>query len=81
MMDDIWHAIGIAPVGPNADVPGKYNNIPALPLCNVGHIRRQGNGCVLKIDIQIGHAPEIDVVIRAVNAICRRIFPNICIIY
>ena len=63
-MDDVGHTPVVPMVGHHPDVVFKDHNIPALPLVNVIDVGGEGDGSVGKVDFQIPHPAEINVLIR-----------------
>lgn len=49
VVDDIGNPFVVALVGYHADVVGKYDNVAALPLVDLGNVRCQGDGGMSKV--------------------------------
>lgn len=73
VMDDIGHTVLISAIGDNAYMIFEYDNIPALPFFYRGNICREAYGGMGKVNPQIFHAPEINILIRFIHIIIRRI--------
>ena len=61
VVDNIGNPLVVALVGHHADVVGKYDNIAALPLVDLGNVRCQRDGSMGKVYVQIADATKVDV--------------------
>ena len=69
VVDDIGNPLVVALVGHHADVVGKYHNIAALPLVDLGNVRCQRDGGVGKVYVQVADTAEVNVRVGFLNVI------------
>ena len=79
VMNYIWHAVLISPVGDDADMIPENYNVSPLPLLNILQIGGKGDGVVLEIDKEIPDTAEINILVRRVHLIIFRMLTDICI--
>lgn len=77
VMNHIWHAIFISPVGDNPDVILEDHDIAALPVFDIMDICCKADSVVFEKYLQIFYAPEIDVFVRLLDIIIIRVLLNI----
>lgn len=79
MVDDIRDAPIVPMVRHHPDVAFKDHNVPALPLIDVVDVGGEGDGGMGKVDLQISHPAEIDVLIRGLDVVVFRMGMNILV--
>lgn len=77
VVDDVGNPLVVALVGYHADMVGKYHNIAALSLVDLGNVRCQRDGSMGKVYVQVADTAEVNVGVGFVNVIIFRMGGNV----
>ena len=69
MVDNVWNAVRIAPVGHNADVIPEQNDVATLPFFKRGSVSCQLHRMAIEIHAKVAHAAKVDGRVRGIYVV------------